>query len=58
MNTSQLKQHAIDLLKGLIGAVAAAAGLAAANYLGAHIPAFLSFLGTICAATAGVKAGR
>lgn len=58
MDTSTIKQHLLDFLKGFVAAVAVAAGSAALQYLGAHIPDLLTFLGTVIGGVAGVKAGK
>jgi len=58
MDTTNLKQHIIDVFKGLLGAMAAAALMAAVQYLGAHIPDGLQYLAQIAAAVGGVKTGK
>lgn len=50
MTTDQLKQHALDFLKGLLAVMAVQAGLAALQYIGAHIPDAVTYLGQIAAA--------
>jgi len=56
MTTDEFKQHAFDFLKGFIGAMAAAAGIAATQYLGAHLPEIISFFVLWAGGIIGVKA--
>lgn len=58
MTTETLKQHALDFLKGLLAVVIANAGIAAVNYIGAHIPDAINYLVQIGAATSTIKLSR
>lgn len=55
MNWQQLKLEALDYVKGFIAAVAVAAATAALQYIGAHIPELLNYVGQFAAATATIK---
>ncbi len=51
----QLKQHVIDFVKGLLGAMAASAAIAGMNYIGAHIGDVTGFVASAGAATGTIK---
>ncbi len=51
----ELKQHVVDFVKGLLGAMAASACIAGMNYVGAHIGDLTGFATTAAAATATIK---
>lgn len=50
MDFQTIKAQALRLFYSFIGAVAGAAALAALNWLGAHIPAAVQFIGSMLAA--------
>ncbi len=51
----QLKQHLIDFLKGLLGAMAASACITGMNFIGAHIGDITGFVASAGAATGTIK---
>jgi hypothetical protein len=55
MDIQTLQKHALDFLKGIIGAMVASALIAGLNYIGAHIPEALQLVGTSAAAIATIK---
>ena len=55
MTRDQIITEAKTLFRSFIGAVGAAALLAALNWLGAHIPAAISFTSTLAAAYGSQK---
>lgn len=50
-----LKQHLIDFVKGLLGAMAASACIAGMNFIGAHIGDITGFVASAGAATGTIK---
>ena len=52
MTFDQLKAQALRLFYSFLGAVAGAAALAALNWIGAHIPAAIQFMGSLVTAHA------
>ncbi len=53
--STDIRQHIIDFAKGILAAIAVAAGTAAIQYIGAHIPEWLQFVSQAGAATAVIK---
>lgn len=51
-------KHAVDIVKGALGAFITAGCLAALNYFGAHIPDLLQYLTTGGGAVAAIKMMR
>lgn len=49
------RDHLIDFLKGLLAVMATQAIIAGLQYLGAHIPNALNFLGSMTAAVGAIK---
>lgn len=58
MEKQSVKEHLLDILKGMVGAVATAACLAALNYLGAHLPDLIELLSPAGGAVAAIKMMR
>ena len=58
MTTEELKQHAIDIVKGTLGAFLMAGCLAALQYMGAHIPDLIQLLTTGGGSIAAIKMTR
>ena len=58
MTKQQLKQHLIDLLKGLIAAVLVAAGNAALIYIRIHLPDIMAVIAQVGAAIATIQITR
>ncbi|MDE1925361.1 MAG: hypothetical protein KGH79_04265 [Patescibacteria group bacterium] len=56
MTFAQLKTQALRLFYSFIGAVAGAAALAALNWVGAHIPTAIQFIGSLVTAHAAQSA--
>ncbi|MGH7174806.1 MAG: hypothetical protein ACREGR_00405 [Minisyncoccia bacterium] len=55
MDWTNVEQHAIDVLKGALGAAVAAFLLALMQYLGAHIGDITSTLAMVTGGVGGVK---
>lgn len=58
MDFDNIKTHLLDFAKGLLAAMATAAMLSAAQYLGAHLPDLLNLLTPGVVAAAVIKATR